>query len=339
MLYRVCRWIGLHAVSRSRAMKALLVACCVLAGACAGDDPVQSEEGDTIIVSGASGQLGGLVVERLLALGVSPKNLILVSRTPDRLQRYRMLGASTRFGDFAEPESLAEAYAGGDRMLLISIGGSGGQRPALHRNAIDAAVAAGVKHIAYTSYVNADRYESSSLAVDHRLTEEFLRASGVAWTMLRNQIYANGVVDQAVEAIESGRIVTHLPDARVAYVTREDCAAAAAAVLATPGHENKAYNITGPELIGPAEIAALSSEISGTDVKLEVLDEDAYVRYLRSTGLPDGAVRGSLSFAAELDSEYLREVSSAVRVLTGRAPTSVRELLLANRARLLSAAP
>jgi hypothetical protein len=130
---------------------ALLAVVAGLLGACAEDTAIEPVEGDTIIVSGASGQLGGLVVEQLIARGVSPQNLILVSRTPDRLQRYRMLGADTRYGDFSEPESLSEAYAGGDRLLLISIGGSGAPRVRLHENAIDAAVAAGVEHIVYTS--------------------------------------------------------------------------------------------------------------------------------------------------------------------------------------------
>ena len=309
----------------------------LLVAACSSEEPAARGNDETIIVSGASGQLGGLVVEELLERGVPAENLILVSRTPDRLQRYRMLGASTRFGDFTQPESLSDAYAGGDRMLLISIGGSGGQRPELHKNAIDAAIAAGVKHIAYTSYIHADRYASSSIAPDHRRTEQILMDSGVAWTMLRNQIYANGIVDQAVQAIQDGEIVTHLPDARVAYVTREDCAAVAAAVLATPGHENRAYEITGPELIGPVEIAALASEISGRQVALRVVDAAAYSAYLRGNGLPDAAVRGSLSFAEELDSEFMREVSRAVPDLTGRPAMTVRDLLLANRDRLLAA--
>ena len=91
--------------------------------------------------------------------------------------------------------------------------------------------------------------------------------------MLRNQIYANGLVDQAVQIVRDGRYVTHTPDARVAYVTREDCAAAAAAVLTTPGHDNKAYNITGPDAIGPRELVALAAEISGKPVELVVLSE------------------------------------------------------------------
>jgi NAD(P)H dehydrogenase (quinone) len=179
---------------------------------------------------------------------------------------------------------------------------------------------------------------SSAIAVDHRRTEQFLEESGVAWTMLRNHIYANGLVDQAVAIVSDGRFVTHTPDARVAYVTREDCAAAAAAALATPGHENKAYNITGPDAIGPRELVALASEISGKRVELVVLSQAAYRQRLATSGMTEAAINGAISFAAELDSPFLREPSTAVADLTGRPATSVRMLLTANRDRLRAAA-
>jgi NAD(P)H dehydrogenase (quinone) len=295
---------------------------------------------DKIIVSGASGQLGSLVIEELLARDVAPENLILVSRTPntDHLKAYAARGASVRFGDFNQPESLDDAYRGGTRMLLISINGGGGSRPELHRAAIDAAVRAGVKQVAYTSYVNADLNEASTIAVDHRRTELILEESGVAWTMLRNHIYANGLVDQAIQIVRDGGFVTHTPDARVAYVTREDCAAAAAAVLSTPGHENRAYNITGPDAIGPRELVALASEISGKSVALIVLSEAAYRQRLADSGTPEASIDGTVSFAAELDSPHLREPTTAVADLTGRPAMSVRQLLLMNRERLRAAA-
>jgi NAD(P)H dehydrogenase (quinone) len=295
---------------------------------------------DKIIVSGASGQLGSLVIEELLARKVAPQNLILVSRTPntDHLQAYAARGAIVRFGDFSEPESLDEAYAGGTRMLLISINGGGGDRPELHKAAIDAAARVGVKHIAYTSYVNADRNEASTIAVDHRRTEVILQDSGVAWTMLRNQIYADGLVDQAIQIVREGGLVSHTPDARVAYVTREDCAAAAAAVLATAGHENRAYNITGPDAVGPRELVELASEISGKRVELMAVSEAQYRQQLAAAGTPEAGINGTISFAAELDSPYLREPSMAVAELTGRPATSVRQLLLENRERLQAAA-
>lgn len=293
---------------------------------------------ERIIISGASGQLGGLVIEELLARKVPAETLILVSRTPDTLQNYAARGASVRFGDFAKPESLAAAYKGGSKMLLISIGGTGGQRPEMHKAAIDAAVAAGVKHIAYTSYVYADQYTSSILAPDHRRTEQFLKASGVAWTMLRNNIYANGLLEQAAQIVRDGKLVTHLPDARVAYVMREDCAAAAAAVLATGGHENRVYNITGPEAVGPRELVALASEISGKPLQLVALDEPAYAKHLQEAGTSEQGIRGTLSFAAELNSRYVSETSTAVGDLTGRPATSVRALLLANANQIKAAA-
>jgi NAD(P)H dehydrogenase (quinone) len=295
---------------------------------------------DKLIVSGASGQLGALVIDELLARKIAPENLILVSRTPntEHLQAYAAGGATVRFGDFNQPDSLEAAYRGGTRMLLISINGGGGDRPELHKTAIEAAARAGVKHIAYTSYVNADQNEDSTIAVDHRRTERMLQESGVAWTILRNQIYANGLVDQAEQIARDGRYVTHTPDARVAYVTREDCAAAAAAVLATPGHENKAYNITGPDAIGPRELVALASEISGKPIELVVLSEADYRRQLSESGMPEAAINGTISFAAELDSPYLREPSTAVADLTGRPATSVRKLLTESRERLRAAA-
>jgi NAD(P)H dehydrogenase (quinone) len=295
---------------------------------------------DKIIVSGASGQLGSLVIDELLARKVAPENLILVSRTPhtEHLNAYAARGASVRFGDFNEPESLDAAYRGGTRMLLISINGGGGSRPELHKVAIDAAARAGVKQIAYTSYVNADQYTDSTIAVDHVRTERILQDSGVAWTLLRNQIYANGLVDQAVQIVREGRYVTHTPDARVAYVTREDCAAAAAAVLATPGHDNRAYNITGPDAVGPRELVALAREISGKPIELVVRSEAEYRRDLADSGVPEAAINGTISFAEELDSPYLREPSTAVADLTGRPAKSVRALLTENRERLRAAA-
>ena len=269
---------------------------------------------DSIIVSGASGQLGGLVVEELLARGVEPERLILVSRTPETLEHYAEIGASTRFGDFSQPESLAAAYEGGDRMLLISIDtGVGEGRADLHKNAIDAAVAAGVRHIAYTSFVDLDNNDSP-LADDHRRTEQLLRESGVAWTMLRNSLYANGLVTRAARMLADGQ-ATAAYTGGVAYVTREDCAAAAAAVLATDGHENRAYDITGPEVVLPQDVARIASEITGVTITVVEPEPEE----------PARAIPGSASFAV---------VSTAVRDLTGRPAQTVRDLLDRNRAAL-----
>jgi NAD(P)H dehydrogenase (quinone) len=279
------------------------------AGSSAGAQPAVTAQpggGDMIIVSGASGQLGGLVIEQLLARGVPASRLILVSRTPQALQRYADMGASTRLGDFSQPATLAAAYAGGDRMLLISINsGIGTNRADLHKNAIDAAVAAGVEHIAYTSLVDLDN-NTSPLAADHVRTEQFLRDSGVAWTMLRNNLYMDPVVTQAIDMIVNGSVQSATTGG-IAYVTRRDCAAAAAAVLTTDGHRNQAYNITGPAVVFPQDIARALVEV--TELSVRVTDP---------SGAPASGPMSSPSFAV---------VSDAVQRLTGQAPTAVRDLL------------
>jgi len=267
---------------------------------------------DKIIVSGASGQLGGLTVKALLATGVPAQNLILVSRTPDSLAEYAKMGAATRFGDFSKPESLPAAYAGGTRMLLISIGGGAGPRPQAHQRAIDAAIKAGVKQIAYTSWVAISKGDTTGLSSDHLATEEILKKSGVAYTILRNSIYMDGLVNQAAKVYREGRITLPTAESKFGYVTREDCAAAAAAVLTTPGHDNKIYDITGPELIGQREIAEAVSAVTGR--KIELVPADPNAPPARSFGGPSLSV-----------------VSTAVADLTGRPAQSLRTLLAANK--------
>jgi NAD(P)H dehydrogenase (quinone) len=271
--------------------------------------------GEKIIVSGASGNLGSLTVKELLARGVPASRLILVSRTPEEQKEYADLGASVRFGDFTKPESLPAAYAGGTRMLLISVGGDA-QTPAavLLKRAIDAAKAAGVKHIAYTSYVGITRGDVAGRAADHQQAEDALEASGVAWTMLRNSIYMDGLLRQAAAMVSTGRAEVPPNEFPIGYIARADCAAAAAAVLTTPGHENKAYDITGPELLGVKETAAAASAVTGK--KIEVVPAGP-------SGRP-GFGREAMAFT-----------TSHFKDLTGREPTSVRALFEANKNALL----
>lgn len=275
---------------------------------------------DKIIVSGASGQIGRLTVKELLARGVAPKNLILVSRTPAELAEYAELGASVRYGDLTKPESLPSAYAGGTRMLLISIGFGPTPRPQLHKAGFDAAVRAGVKHIAYTSFMGAESGQSR-LAADHRESENHLKATGVAWTLLRNWPYADGLVEQAAEMLTAGRVVVDPEEVKIAFVTRVDCAAAAAGVLTTPGHENKAYDITGPERVGDREVAALASAIARKPIEV--------VARAAGTGSSPGPAASAANASI---------VSTAVADLSGRPATTLRALLEANKDTLLAAA-
>ena len=268
---------------------------------------------DKIIVSGASGQLGSLVVKELLARGVAPTDLILISRSVEKLDDYAKMGAAVRFGDFTKPESLAAAYVGGDRMLLISIGGE--NRPTYHKAAMDAAKAAGVKQIAYTSFVNMEN-NTSALANDHRQSEKFLKESGVAWTMLRNQIYMETVLTQAAEIAAAGEVMVLPVEDKIAYVTRADCAAAAAAVLTTPGHDNKAYNITGPSPVGSSDVGKAVALATGKTIDINV-DTNA-----------------NPGFAAMVGGSAVLLSTNTVEVLTGRPATSIEQFIAANKSSL-----
>jgi NAD(P)H dehydrogenase (quinone) len=297
----------------------------LLAGVSIACEPA-AEPAPKIIVSGASGQLGGLVVEELLARGVAPTDLILVSRTPDELASYAETGASTRFGDFTQPESLAPAYAGGSKLLIISLNTRGNpdprvaaERAALQKGAIEAAVAAGVEHIVYTSYVDAER-NTSPIAVDHRVTEADLRASGVAWTALRDQWYADRIVGDAQQMIAEGRVVVAPNERGTAYVTREDIAAAAAAVLTTPGHENRIYEITGPELVFRSDIARIASELTGVPIEIRTATPE------EAAALPEEPPSGET-------------LSTHFQDLTGRSGTTARQILEENLEQLLAARP
>jgi NAD(P)H dehydrogenase (quinone) len=270
---------------------------------------------DRIIISGASGQLGGLAVQDLLASGIPAQRLILVSRTPEALAQYAKLGAATRFGDFAKPESLRAAYAGGTRMLLISIGLGAGPRPIAHGHAIDAAKAAGVRQIAYTSWLGISRGDTQGIAADHLATEELLRQSGMAYSLLRNSLYMETLLQRAARMVAAGSAALPPAEVRIGYVTRGDCAAAAAAVLSTPGHDNRSYDITGPELIGVREIAAAATAATGKPIAL--LPADPNAPPARSIGGP------SIAFT-----------STAVADLTGRPATSLKTFLAENRAQL-----
>lgn len=273
---------------------------------------------ERIIVSGASGALGTLVVDGLLEAGVDPRNLILVSRSTDELAHYAAMGAVTRFGDFTQPQSLPAAYEGGDRLLLISMSAGLDDRHLLHGNAISAAAEVGVKHIIYTSTVDADNMDPAAASADmHRRTEQIIRDSGLQWTMLRNHMYANGLVGQAARWVADGRVVVQPNEVPTAYVTREDCAAAAVAVLIGEGHSSRVYDITGPGTVLRRDIARLAGELTGKPV--QIVEGEGDVPQVT------GPTAGFTAFSV---------TSDAVETLTGRPATSVEELLRQNAAEL-----
>jgi NAD(P)H dehydrogenase (quinone) len=289
----------------------------------------------TVAITGASGHLGRRTAELVLER-VAPSDLVLLTRTPDQLADLAGRGAVVRRADFDEPESVREALAGVERMLLISAVDLG-HRVQQHRAAIDAAQHAGVRHVLYTSIPNPVPENPAGVVPDHKATEEALRASGLAWTFLRNNLYAEYQVPTAAQAIATGQLVTNAADGRTAFVSRDDCAAAAAAVLTSAGHENTAYDITGPEAVSAEDIAALAGEIGGKDIEVVHVDDDGFVAGLTGAGLPDVAARLYASFGASTRGGFLEGVSSAIQDLTGEAPRSLRTVLTDASGELVSA--
>ena len=267
---------------------------------------------------------------------VPASEVVLTTRHPEVLSDFAGRGAEVRQADFDRPETLAEAFAGGERMLLISADAVG-RRVAQHQAAIEAARGAGVRHVAYTSYLNPVAENPAVITPDHRETEKALRESGLGWTALRNAFYAEYQIPAGAQAIATGRLVHNNGDGRIAYVSREDCAAAAVAVLTSEAddHEDKAYDITGPEPLGQDDVAALLSEISGRTVEAVAVDDEAFVEGLTASGLPEPVARGIATYGRAIREGYLGETSGAVESLTGRPPRSLREVFEAHRGELL----
>jgi NAD(P)H dehydrogenase (quinone) len=186
-----------------------------------------------------------------------------------------------------------------------------------------------VRHVLYTSIPNPVTQNPAGVVPDHLATEEALRASGLAWTFLRNNLYAEYQVPTAAQAIATGQLVTNAANGRTAYVSRDDCAAAAAAVLASAGHENTSYDITGPQAVGAEELAALAGEIAGRKIDVVHVDDDGFVSGLTGAGVPEVAARLFASFGASTRDGFLEGVSDAVTNLTGEPPRSLHAVLTA----------
>lgn len=298
----------------------------------------QEEDGDKIVVSGASGELAGEAIRALLLRGVKLADLVLVTRTPEKLTSFSSNGAAVRLGDFDRPETLEPAFAGGRELLLVSTN-STGDRVAQHTNAISAARRVGIRHIVYTSFINATADNPALNARDHQLTEEALMRSGVPYTILRNQLYMDGLVDEAMEAIRSGDLYTNGATGKWAPVARRDCAEAAAVVLTTPGHEGKIYEITGPDLINHQDFAKLITDVTGRRVRAIEVDDATYMAHALRAGLSAQLTKLQASFGVAMRANQLNIRNDALQILLGRAPESVRDLLIEHKSQLLSASP
>lgn len=248
-----------------------------------------------IVVSGASGTVGRRVVELLLRHRVEPARIVAVTRTPEQLEGSR--GVAVRYGTFDDPDGLVPLFSHAQRLLLISTNDvRPGVRVRQHANAVRAAREAHVAHIGYTSMVRPEEMNPALIAFDHRETERMIVDIPRPWTFLRNNLYAETLVPVAAQAVETGVLAVNAGDGRVAWVSWEDCAAAAAAWLAHGGREREAVDVTGPYDHSYGEVAAILSDLSGRPVRYEAISDEVAVDAAVAVGVPEEAAASIASF-------------------------------------------
>lgn len=238
-----------------------------------------------IAITGATGQLGQLVIENLLKT-VPANQLVAIVRNPAKAQALSDKGITVRQGDYNDEATLTTALQGVDKLLLIS-GSEVGKRAEQHGNAIRAAKVAGVKFIAYTSLLHADK-SPLGLHVEHVATEKMLAESGIPYALLRNGWYTENYLASAPPAIEHGVFIGAAGEGKIAAAPRADYAAAAAAVISTDGHAGKVYELAGDSAWTLSELAAELSKQSGKPVSYQNLSEADFAAALKGVGLPAG---------------------------------------------------
>ena len=286
----------------------------------------------TILVTDASGPLGRRVVELLLDRKVG--TVLAGSRDLDGLSDLAKAGAVLRKVDFDDPpEALAAAFAGVERLLLSSVDADEpvGQRFEQHERAIRAAVAASVKHVTYTSIAHPDPESPVMTAPDHRRTEEALAKSGIPFTALRNNLYMENLLPFLRPAVVQGQLFGSAGETGAAYVSREDCAQAAASAVTMVPTGNATLEVTGPSVVNYTQLARLVSELTGERVTHVPLKGEDRRAELIGAGISLSNADTLVSFDAGMLLGKFGPATAVVRQLTGRAPTSVREFLLSNK--------
>lgn len=295
-----------------------------------------------ILVTGASGHLGRRVLDHLLeTLKVPAGGIIATTRKPAALADLAALGVTVRQADFEHPDTLAAAFAGARRLLLVSTDtlDRPGVRLVQHENAIEAATRAGVEHVVYTSM---PRPEGSPIpfAPDHLGTEQALAASPLGWTVLRNCWYFENLFLGLRHVFATGKWYTSAGDGRIAHIARDDTAhAAAAALVAETRAQNGIYTLTGAEAFTTAEIARLVGETAVRPIDVVQVSDEALVQGMVAGGLPEGVARLFTAFDTNTRMGRVAAITDDFRALTGVEPQRYGAWLAANRAAIRASGP
>ena len=292
-----------------------------------------------LLVTGASGKLGKLVLNELIASGkVAVTDIIAVSRHPSKLSEYAAKGVDVRAGDFNDPASLTSAFKGADKIAIISTDALDGTDTRLrqHQAAVVAAKAAGGKHIVYTSMPKPEPGSPVLFAPDHYGTEQAVKAAGVPYTILRHGWYMENYFMSLPQALASGSWYTSAADGKSANVAREDCAASVAAALISGGNESATYTLTGPTAYTTEEVAALATKITGKPVSVVHLNDEQLAGGIKAAGVPEGFAAVLVSFDVNTRVGNMNIVTHDVEKLTGKKPQTLEAFLIAHKAALVN---
>ncbi len=268
-----------------------------------------------IAITGSTGQLGKLVVEKLKEK-VSADSIVALARNTQKAEGF---GVEVREADYAKTETLNTALKGIDTLLLIS-SSEVGQRAAQHKNVIEAAKAAGVKRIVYTSLLHADT-SSLSLAGEHRETEAMLKGAGIPYTILRNGWYTENYTGSIGGALAGGAFIGSAGNGKISSASREDFAEAAVAALTGQGHEGKVYELAGDEAYTLSDLAAEISRQTGKDIPYKNLPEADYAAALAGFGLPEGIAKAIAGWDVGVSNGAVYDDSRELSKLIGRPTT------------------
>ncbi|WP_017586122.1 SDR family oxidoreductase [Nocardiopsis ganjiahuensis] len=280
----------------------------------------------SVVVTGATGHLGRLVVESLLERGYAPGDVTATGRDTGKIADLAERGVNVRRADFEDPASLREAFRSADAVLLVS-GAELGKRVAQHRNAIEAAEEAGVGHLVYTSAPKADD-TTLILAPEHKATEEILAASGLSHTVLRNGWYNENYQQDLEQAREHGALIGSAGEGRTASAARRDLAEAAAVVLVDPApHAGAVYELTGDTAWTRKELAGYISELLGREVLYRDLSPEEHGAVLTGVGLDAGTAEFVVGLDRNTRDGELAATPGTLAKLIGRPTTPVIETL------------
>lgn len=279
-----------------------------------------------IVVTGASGQLGRLVIASLLKR-VAANQIVAAVRSPEKVADLAALGVIVKQADYSQPDALEQAFAGADKVLLIS-SSEVGQRLAQHRNVIDAAKRAGVSLIAYTSLLHADR-SPLALADEHKATEAYLAGSGVPFVLLRNGWYSENYLASVPAALAHDAFIGCAGEGRIASAARADYADAAAVVLTRAEQAGKVYELAGDEAYTLSELASELSRQAGKPVPYVNLPEAEFKGALLGAGLPEPLADLLANSDSGASQGGLFDDSHTLSALIGRPTTSLSTLITA----------